>query len=302
MDSPAGAARGAGRAAAHGGSAAERVRALVLGGYGLNCDYETEHVFRLAGADPQRVHINELIAGRVALDDFHIFAFIGGFAWADDHGAGVVLATKLRRHLGDQILRFIDGGRYVIGICNGFQALVNLGILPGFRRGSFRREVALTYNDCGNFRDQWVHLRVEDSPCVFRPGDAQIELPVRHAEGKFVAAPEVLDRLRENRQIVLRYALPNGDPAAGSFPWNPNGSQADIAGICDPSGCVFGLMPHPEAYNHETNHPDWTRRRWTGRDAGGEASAAGGVPCAGEAPGVILFRNAVVAAQRKFLR
>lgn len=267
-----------------------RIRALILGGYGLNCDGETEHVFRQAGADAQRVHINELISGRVKLADFHIFAFIGGFAWADDHGAGVVLATKLRRYLGDEILRFIDAGRFVIGICNGFQALVNLGILPGFEPGSFRREVALTYNDCGNFRDQWVHLRMEESPCVFRAGDAQFELPVRHAEGKFVAAPEVIDRLRENRQIVLRYALPNGEPATGSFPWNPNGSQDDIAGICDPSGCVFGLMPHPEAYNHETNHPDWTRRRWAGAEPGGEP------------PGVTLFRNAVAAAQRKFLQ
>jgi phosphoribosylformylglycinamidine synthase len=260
------------------------VRALVLTGYGLNCDYETEHVFRLAGADAHRVHINELIAGSVRLADFQILALIGGFAWADDHGAGVILATKLRHHLGDAMLDFVRAGRLVIGICNGFQALVNLGLLPGFKAGSFRREVALTYNDCGNFRDQWVHLRVEETPCVFTRGITHIDLPVRHGEGKLVAAPEVLARLEENRQVVMRYALPDGSPARGAFPWNPNGSLLDIAGICDPTGRIFGLMPHPEAYNHFTNHPDWTRRVWAAR---------GEEPPSEDGDGVAIFRNAV---------
>ncbi|MBD3236457.1 MAG: phosphoribosylformylglycinamidine synthase [Candidatus Eisenbacteria bacterium] len=267
-----------------------QVRALVLGGYGLNCDAETAHVCRLAGADAQRVHINELIDGKQRLESFHILALIGGFAWADDHGAGVVLATKLRRHLGEALLRFIAAGRYVIGICNGFQALVNLGILPGFEVGRFRREVALTYNDCGNFRDQWVQLRVERTPCVFDPRARQIELPVRHAEGKFVAPPDVLTRLREQRQIVMRYARPTGEAAGGEFPWNPNGAQDDIAGICDPTGRIFGLMPHPEAYNHETNHPDWTRLRWQEDRQSAQ-----------EPPGVTLFRQAVSSAQERLL-
>lgn len=269
--------------------AAPGVRALVLTGYGLNCDYETEHVFRRAGADAHRVHINELIAGRVRLADFQILALIGGFAWADDHGAGVILATKLRHHLGDAILEFVRAGHLVIGICNGFQALVNLGLLPGFKPGTFRREVALTYNDCGNFRDQWVHLRVEETPCVFTRGLAHIDLPVRHGEGKLVASPEVIARMEENRQVVMRYALPDGSPARGAFPWNPNGSLLDIAGISDPTGRIFGLMPHPEAYNHFTNHPDWTRRVWA--DRGGEAPSE-------EGEGVALFRNVVREAGR----
>lgn len=266
-----------------------RVRALILSGYGLNCDYETQHAFHLAGAAAEKVHINDLVSGKVRLDEFHIMAFIGGFAWADDHGAGVILATKLRHHLGDEILRFVESGRFVIGICNGFQALVNLGLLPGFEKGSLMRQTALTYNDCGNFRNQWVHLRVQESPCVFTRGINRIDLPIRHAEGKFLASPEVLARLQEGRQIVLRYALQDGSPAEGVFPWNPNGSLQDIAGICDPTGRIFGLMPHPEAYNHPTNHPDWTRR--LRRVPAAEREAL----CTGEGAGIRLFKNAVDA-------
>ncbi len=264
-------------------------RALVLSGYGLNCDHETEYVFRLAGALPVRVHINDLIAGRARLEEFDILAFIGGFAWADDHGAGVILATKIRHHLGDEILRFVAGGGLVIGICNGFQALVNLGLLPGFTPGTYARQVALTYNDCGNFRNQWVTLRVQESPCVFTQGIRSLDVPVRHAEGKFVAPDDVLDRLEAAGQVVLRYCRIGRpeEPAAGRFPDNPNGSLRDIAGICDPSGRIFGLMPHPEAFNHPTNHPDWTRRRWQAPSVNQEAE------------GVAIFRNAVAAVRRR---
>ncbi|MFH1143354.1 MAG: phosphoribosylformylglycinamidine synthase subunit PurQ [Candidatus Eisenbacteria bacterium] len=291
------AAQPAAPAAARGG-----VRALVLGGYGLNCDMETLHALALAGASPERVHINELIAGEKRLRDYQIFALIGGFSWADDHGAGVILGTKLRRHLGEEILHFVAAGRLVIGICNGFQALANLGLLPGCEPGRLRREVALTYNDCGNFRNQWVHLRAEPSPCAFTRGLTGIDLPTRHAEGKFVAPASVLERLRENGQIALRYALPGGAPAEGAFPWNPNGSQLDIAGICDPTGRVFGLMPHPEAYNHFTNHPDWRRRRWSGPrgqdcPSGCSGPRDGEPSSTEEGHGIAIFRNAVETAR-----
>ncbi len=264
-----------------------RVRALVLSGYGLNCEAETEHAFAVAGAEPVRVHINDLVGRRVALGDFHILAFIGGFAWADDHGAGVILGTKLRRHIGDDILRFVETGGLVIGICNGFQALVNLGLLPGFAPGTFRREVALTYNDCGTYRNQWVHMRVEPTPCVFTRGIDRIDLPIRHAEGKFVASRETLARLEAGGQVVLRYALPDGELAGGRFPWNPNGAVSDIAGICDPRGRIFGLMPHPEAYNHVTNHPDWTR--WVRLADPEERETL----LRREGAGIAIFRNAV---------
>lgn len=238
------------------------INALVLTGYGLNCDHETAHALELAGARALRVHINSLIDGSASLDDFQIMVFIGGFSWGDDHGAGVVQAVRMRTHIGEALIRFIERGNLVMGVCNGFQTLVNLGLLPGFDNDYQRRSVALIANDCGNFRDDWVHLRVNpDSPCVFTKGISRMELPIRHGEGKFYAEEAAIDRLKDQNQVVLQYALPNGEPANGNFPKNPNGSLNDIAGICDPTGRVFGLMPHPEAYHHPANHPDWTRDR-----------------------------------------
>ena len=238
------------------------VKTLVLTGYGLNCDAETAHAFELAGASPTKVHINSLIDGSATLADYHILAFVGGFSWGDDHGAGVIQAVRLKTNIGNQILDFVDDGSLVLGICNGFQALVNLGLLPGFDNDYVRRSVALTFNDCGNFRDDWVSLAVNaESPCVFTRGMDRIDLPVRHGEGKFYAENDIIEKLIRQNQVVLRYAAPDGRPADLRFPFNPNGSVDDIAGICDPTGRVFGLMPHPEAYNHFTNHPDWTRQK-----------------------------------------
>ncbi|MBW1862547.1 MAG: phosphoribosylformylglycinamidine synthase subunit PurQ, partial [Deltaproteobacteria bacterium] len=243
------------------------VRALVLTGYGLNCDYETDYSLKIAGAEPRRVHINELIMGeklgsRVKLDHYYILVLGGGFSWADDHGAGVVLASKLKFNMGDQIERFIRHGKLIIGICNGFQTLVNLGLLPGYEQNYQERRVALTYNDSGNFIDSWVNLKVNsESPCVFTKGLSHMELPVRHGEGKFYALEKEINLLFKNNQVVMQYADENGNEANGRWPVNPNGSLKDIAGICDPTGRIFGLMPHPEAYNHFTNHPDWTRQK-----------------------------------------
>jgi phosphoribosylformylglycinamidine synthase I len=236
------------------------VNALILTGFGLNCDNETAHVFELAGAAAHRVHINAVIAGQVKLADFHILALGGGFSWGDDHGGGVIQAIKMKNHIGEDLLSFIDDGKLIIGICNGFQALVNLGLLPGLNADYTKRNVSVTFNDCGNFRDQWVHLAAnQQSPCVFTKGITVADYPIRHGEGKFIADPSVVDELVANNQVVLQYADKNGVPANGEFPLNPNGSMADIAGICDATGRIFGLMPHPEAYNHFTNHPDWAR-------------------------------------------
>ncbi|MFW5989000.1 MAG: phosphoribosylformylglycinamidine synthase subunit PurQ [Desulfosudaceae bacterium] len=239
-----------------------RVRALVLCGYGLNCDRETAYALELAGAAAERVHINELISGEKRLDDFHVLAFVGGFSWGDDHGAGVICAHRLKTRLGDGLVNFVARGGLVIGICNGFQTLVNLGLLPGLEGDYRRRSVALIANDCGNFRDDWVRLAVTaESPCVFTSGLDQIDLPIRHGEGKFYCAPEIAAGLAAGHQVALRYADAAGQPAGGSFPANPNGSLDDIAGICDPTGRVFGLMPHPEACLFPTSHPGWTRRK-----------------------------------------
>jgi phosphoribosylformylglycinamidine synthase len=269
-----------------------RVKAIVLTGFGLNCDYETDYALKLAGAESYRVHINELIFGKtgsnsISLKDFHILVFGGGFSWADDHGAGVLMATKIKNHLGDEIEDFVKSGKLILGICNGFQALANLGLVPRFEPNSWDRKVALTYNDSGNFIDTWVNLKINtDSPCVFTKDISQIELPVRHGEGKFYASDEDIDALIKNNQIALIYADDQGNSAEGKWPLNPNGSLRDIAGICDPSGRIFGLMPHPEAFNHPTNHPNWTFSK--------ELLARQGknMPFE-EGAGIKIFRNAV---------
>lgn len=276
-----------------------QVKALVLTGYGLNCDYETDFSLKLAGAESYTIHINELIApdssgAKARLDDYHILVFGGGFSWADDHGAGVLMASKLKHHLGSQIQRFIQDGKLILGICNGFQTLVNLGLLPGLDYNYSERRIALTYNDSGNFIDTWVHLKINPkSPCVFTTGISSLELPVRHGEGKLYAAGEDIERLFKNSQVVMQYADENGDRARGKWPLNPNGSLEDIAGICDPSGRIFGLMPHPEAFNHFTNHPNWTMKRDI---LPGHGSVA--IPEEGE--GIKVFRNAVEYIKRSF--
>jgi len=238
------------------------ISALVLTGYGLNCDIETAYALELSGARAVRVHINSILDGTVRLEDFQIMVFVGGFSWGDDHGAGVIQAVRMQKNAGERIARFVQRGNLVLGICNGFQTLVNLGLLPGFDRDYSQRSVALTYNDCGNFRDDWVFLKInQNSPCIFTRNMDLVELPVRHGEGKFVADDEIIQLLTDNRQLVCQYALPDGALSKGNFPSNPNGAILDIAGICDPTGRVFGLMPHPEAFNHPTNHPDWFRNQ-----------------------------------------
>ena len=268
------------------------VRALVLTGYGLNCDYETDYSLKLAGAESHRLHVNELIHGaksgsQSVLDDYHILVFDGGFSWGDDHGAGVLLASKLKFNMGEQIEAFIQQGKLIIGICNGFQVLVNLGLLPGFEGNYQERRVALIGNDRGNFINTWVNLKMNhESPCVFTRGLSHMELTVRHGEGKFYASAEDIDLLFSHGQVVAQYVNEKGDEAGGQWPMNPNGSLRDIAGICDPTGRIFGLMPHPEAFNHYTNHPDWTRRKDILLRQGKSMDSK-------EGDGILIFRNAV---------
>ena len=264
-----------------------KVKALILTGFGLNCDNETALAFEMAGARAHRVHINTLISGEERLENYHILAFGGGFSWGDDHGAGVIQALKLKNNIGRDLLDFVAAGKLVIGICNGFQALVNLGLLPGLDADYTRRSVAITFNDCGNFRDQWVRLAADEkSPCVFTRGLETVDYPVRHGEGKVIADPAVIETLVANNQVVFRYAGADGNPADGAFPANPNGAVDDIAGICDPTGRVFGLMPHPEAYNHFTNHPDWPKAKEI-------AKRQGKTPGEEVVTGIRLFENGV---------
>ncbi len=271
-------------------------KALVLYGYGLNCDLETQFALNKAGAEAVRVHTGDLLANPDILWDYHLLAVPGGFSWGDEHGAGVILALRLRLALGQALQEFVAAGRLVIGICNGFQVLVNLGLLPNLRGRECERLVALIPNDCGNFRDAWVHLAVNpDSPCIFTRGLDRLELPIRHGEGKFYADPDILEILQSRGQIVLQYALPSGEPARGRFPDNPNGSALDIAGLCDASGLVLGLMPHPEAAISSFQHPAWTfaKEKWRRR---GEPYPEQ------EGPGLKIFQNAMAYLENQVIR
>ncbi len=268
-------------------------RALVLTGFGLNCDYETAYALECAGAVAERVHLNELLRGSKTLKDYQIFVIDGGFSWGDDHGAGTIMGCRIREKMADEIMEFFQRGGLILGICNGFQVLVNMGLLPGRftnlgdKENFFRREVALINNDCGHFLDMWVWLKANpSSPCVFTKGLEVVEFPVRHAEGKFYADRSVLEDLERNNQIALIYCFPDGSPANGKFPYNPNGSLMDIAGICDITGRIMGLMPHPEAFNHITNHPHWTlQKEWFKRSSK--------EPLNEEGLGIKFFKNAV---------
>lgn len=236
-----------------------KVSVLVLYGYGINCDFETFHGFEKAGALVERVHFNELLTGVKKLFNYQVLAIPGGFSFGDDIGAGKVLAVRFKYHLQESLREFIDKGNLIIGICNGFQVLVKLGLLPEINRDYNSQLVTLSFNDSGRFEDRWTYLRVLDSHSRFTTGLKNLYLPVRHGEGKFIVKDgNILKSLYSNKQISLKYIGREGKENPG-YPWNPNGSVDDIAGICDQTGRVFGLMPHPEGYLYRLNHPAWTR-------------------------------------------
>jgi len=231
-------------------------RVLILRTGGTNCDEETDFAFRLAGAQTTRLHVNVLRKEPAVLSQFAVLAIPGGFSYGDDLGAGTVLANELITLLRPALEEFIDGGKLIIGICNGFQVLVKTGLLPGLTR--WQQQATLTTNDSYKFEDRWVYLKSPASRCVLVEDDESIYLPVAHAEGKFVPADEgVLDALREKGQVVFRYVDSEGRSAG--YPWNPNGSVDDIAAVCDPTGRVLGMMPHPERHCLPIQHPRWTR-------------------------------------------
>jgi len=261
------------------------VKALVLTGFGLNCDGESQSALNRAGAQAERVHLNDVIDAPEMLEDYHIFAVPGGFSFGDDVASGKILANRLRYKLGAPIKKFIADGKLMIGICNGFQVMVKMGVLP-MDDGDFKQEVTLTNNDSGRFENRWVRMAVDPGTrCVWLKGIGELELPVRHGEGKFIPQDDaVLDRLVRNGQVALRYLGPDGKPAGRVFPYNPNGAIGDIAGICDATGRVFGLMPHPEAYVDRTNHPRWYRESLPEEGAG-----------------LQVFRNAVQYAKENLL-
>ena len=232
------------------------VKTLILRAPGTNCHEETAFAFRQAGAAVDLLHVNRLIGRESRLSDYQIMVIPGGFTYGDDIAAGRVLANELKLKLGGDIIRFVEGGGLILGVCNGFQVMVKAGILPEPKGGNNLR-TTLTNNDSGRFECRWVHLGVDkESPCVFTKGIDSMYLPVAHGEGKFVADPEILSQMN----VAVYYTDEQGNRGAG-YPYNPNGSVADIAGICDSSGRIFALMPHPERHIRGTQHPQWTRLR-----------------------------------------
>jgi phosphoribosylformylglycinamidine synthase len=233
-------------------------RVCVLTGYGINCDNETFTAFELAGFEPKKVHINDIIHKKDSLENYHILAFPGGFSYGDDIASGKVYANKFRFNLKDEMKRFMEEEKLSIGICNGFQAMVKMGLLPALDGDYFKQQVTLTFNDSGRFEDRWVYLKANPkSPCVFTKGMDRVYFPVRHGEGKFYANERTLDKLEEMQLVAFKYVEQDGTEA--KYPANPNGAMRGIAGVCDESGLLYGMMPHPEAYQFKTNHPRWTR-------------------------------------------
>lgn len=239
-------------------------KAIVLRTAGTNCDYETAFGVCMAGFDADLVHVNELIRGNKKLDEYDLLVIPGGFSHGDYLGSGKVLANKLAYKLNNKILEFIGKGNLVIGICNGFQVLVKAGILPGFDGNYKEQNCTLSFNNSGHFQCEWVKLRnVDKGKCVFTKGIKELAVPIAHGEGKFIPAnDDVLKRLQKNGHIVFKYVE------------NPNGSVVDIAGICDETGRVFGMMPHPERNIFGLNAPNSSRDN-----------------LAGEGEGLKIFRN-----------
>lgn len=238
-------------------------RALILHANGTNRDAEAAQAFKRAGAETEIVPLNRLRAGETHWSDYQLLILPGGFSYADALGAGKLLALDLQVYFADQVHEFVASGKPVIGICNGFQALVKAGLLPSpIRRGGEREvKATLTFNARGHFECRWITLIPRSQTCVWTRGLTElIYCPVAHGEGNFTLAdPAALDTLQARDQIALIFATSDGAPANGTYPDNPNGSIADIAGICNPQGNVLGLMPHPEDHIFPYQHPRWTR-------------------------------------------
>jgi phosphoribosylformylglycinamidine synthase I len=295
------------------------VRAIVLRAAGINCDVETEYALELAGASAQRVHVNRIIEDKAALEKYHILVFPGGFSYGDDVAAGKILANQTIHHLYEPIEKFIEDGKLVLGICNGFQVLVKAGILPGgddtscvmrdayreeneqydirntqyairnTKQTAYQQDVTITYNDSGKFEDRWVYLAPQTERCIFIEPGRQIYLPVAHAEGKVVTKDgTALDNLKSEGYIAFKYV--DEDGKEGDYPVNPNGSVDSIAGLTDTTGRVLGLMPHPERFVRPTQHPRWSRIQAT-RDE------KRGTRCA---DGMTIFSNAVRFIKENF--
>ncbi|MEA3391703.1 MAG: phosphoribosylformylglycinamidine synthase subunit PurQ [Candidatus Marinimicrobia bacterium] len=272
------------------------VKALVVTGFGINCEEEMAAAYHLLGAEATILHLNELFQERDSIHNYDILNFPGGFSFGDDIGSAKVLANKFKfkkmrsgKLFIDEISKFLKDGKYIIGVCNGFQALVKMGLLPNIG-GNYDQEVTLTNNASGKFEDRWVHCNITpDNPTPFLSDDSitGMDLPVRHGEGKLIIRDEeIKTAILEKKLNVLTYTDKDGEPTA-EYPANPNGSELNCAGLCDVSGQVFGLMPHPEAYLSLYNHPDWSGKKRMNPKISEDGE------------GLSVFRNIVSEIERK---
>ncbi|HJW85504.1 MAG TPA: phosphoribosylformylglycinamidine synthase I [Candidatus Brocadiaceae bacterium] len=257
-------------------------KVLIIRTAGTNCDYETRYAFEKAGAKVDAVHINILLANKSRLKDYQILALPGGFTYGDDVSAGKILANQIKYNLEEDITTFIREKKLILGICNGFQTLTKAGLLPAIDKQ--HQEATLTFNDSNKFEDRWVYLKICSTKSIFvKDGEiSKIYLPIAHGEGKFVTQDEsILNKITINHQVVFKYVNEQGEETG--YPWNPNGSIQNIAGICDPTGQILGMMPHPERHLEPTQHPRWTRN---------------GLKEFGD--GFLIFRNAVDYVKSNF--
>lgn len=275
-----------------------RIKALVISGYGINCEKELAFACQLAGAETSVIHTRQFLEEDFPLNKFQFILFPGGFSFGDELGAAKALANKMtssRFSSGDLKMRlqdFVQKGNCILGICNGFQLLVKLGLIPGSdATGSISQSVSLAANDTGCFGNRWVNHRVNSSLSVFTKGLDQLFLPIRHGEGRFVVKNDtILKKLASTNQIVMQYADREGKVGT-SFPSNPNGSQESIGGICDSTGRILGMMAHPEAAVFFTQLPDWTRIK--------ERLSRDNQEVPPYASGLLLFKNAVNYLENK---
>ncbi len=259
------------------------IKVAVLTGYGINCEEETGYGFELAGAEVEILHINDIVEKIKSLKSFQILVFPGGFSYGDDTGSGNAFANRVKNHLWEEVLNFVNKDRLVIGICNGFQIMVNLGLLPAMEGKFGKREVALTHNSLARYLDRWVDVRNENGSC-WLSGIKNISLPIAHGEGRFYAQKETLDEMEKKNLIAFRYIkgeMCNYQKLAA----NPNGSVADVAGISDESGRILGMMPHPERAIFFHHLPNWSWLK--------EKYIREGIKIPEFGPGLKIFENGV---------
>ncbi len=234
------------------------MRVAILQIEGTNCEEESYNAFKELGQEVEYLHLNLLKKGKKSLEDYNLLFIPGGFSAGDYVRAGAIFAARLKAIAWKDLKEFVDEGKIIMGVCNGFQVLIELGLLPGTDGISDVPQAALTVNDSNKFECRWTYLKRENESIFTKDVPSIISLPVAHAEGKFVTSSKILEEMKENEQIVFKYVNPNGEKA--DYPWNPNGSIEDIAAITNSHGNVFGIMPHPERAFFPYQHPDWMRR------------------------------------------